>query len=261
MSQYVRPKKHLGQHFLHDENIARKVAGSLSGYGDYTRVLEVGPGTGALTKWLINNQAFKWIGIEVDAESVAYLKENYKELDPYIIQKDFLALNVKEYFNDQSFAVIGNFPYNISTQIVFKVLENRHQIPELVGMFQREVGVRIATGPGSKTYGILSVLTQAFYDVDLLFHVSEQVFTPPPKVKSVVIRLIRKQNFKLDCDEKVFFQVVKTAFNQRRKMLRNAIKIMNVNWDALPDGWAGKRAEQMAVADFVAICQHVVPSH
>ncbi len=260
MSLYVRPKKHLGQHFLHDENIARKVAGSLSGHGNYTRVLEVGPGTGALTKWLIGNQAFTWVGVEVDVESVVYLKEHYKQLDPFIIQKDFLGLNVNDHFSDHNFAVIGNFPYNISTQILFKVLENRHQIPELVGMFQKEVGVRIATGPGSKTYGILSVLTQAFYDVELLFHVSEQVFTPPPKVKSVVIRLRRKQNITLNCDEKVFFQVVKTAFNQRRKMLRNAIKVMNVNWDMLPDGWAGMRAEQMAVADFVAISQQVAPT-
>ncbi len=256
MNHFLRPKKHLGQHFLHDENIARKVAASLTGFGGYSHVLEVGPGTGALTKWLITNPAYHWAGVDVDDESVAFLKESLKDFHPRIIHADFLKLDLSKCFDGDRFAVIGNFPYNISTQILFKVLENRQLVPELVGMFQREVGVRIVTEPGSKVYGILSVLTQAFYDVELLFYVGEKVFIPAPKVKSVVIRMQRKERIQLDCDENVFFRVVKTAFNQRRKTLRNALKPVAINWDALPAAWGGKRAEQMCVADFVQMCQH-----
>ena len=257
MRQYIRPKKHLGQHFLRDENIAKKIANSLSIHEDYKLVVEIGPGTGALTKWLIHDQPYEWAGVEVDDESIAYLQQEFKEHNLNIIKQDFLKLDINGSFGNNSFAVIGNFPYNISSQILFKVLEYRYQIPELVGMFQKEVGVRIATPPGSKKYGILSVLTQAFYDVELLFYVSELVFEPPPKVQSVVIKMKRKGHYALDCDEKLFFQVVKTAFNQRRKMLSNALKALHVNWGALPYPLAGKRAEQLGVADFVLIAQQV----
>lgn len=257
MSQFIRPKKHLGQHFLRDENIARKIANSLSGHDAYNTVLEIGPGTGALTKWLISDRPYQWVGVEVDDESISYLQERFREHNLNILNQDFLKLDIKECFANNSFAVIGNFPYNISSQILFKVLEFRHQIPELVGMFQKEVGVRIASAPGSKKYGILSVLTQAFYDVELLFYVSESVFDPPPKVKSVVIKMTRKQHKTLNCDETLFSRVVKMAFNQRRKMLRNALSAMHINWEALPDIWAEKRAEQLDVADFVLIAQQV----
>lgn len=259
MNHFLRPKKHLGQHFLHDDNIARKVAASLTGYGGYSHVLEVGPGTGALTKWLINNPAYSWAGVDVDIDSVAFLQDSLKAFNPHIIHDDFLKLDLNKCFDGDSFAVIGNFPYNISSQILFKVLEYRHLVPELVGMFQREVGVRIVTGPGSKIYGILSVLTQAFYDVELLFFLGEKVFIPAPKVKSVVIRMKRKERFELDCDEKLFFRVVKAAFNQRRKTLRNALKQNAINWDALPVAWAGKRAEQLGFADFMLLSQHASP--
>jgi 16S rRNA (adenine1518-N6/adenine1519-N6)-dimethyltransferase len=260
VNQFVRPKKHLGQHFLHDDNIARKVAGSLSGYGNYTNVLEVGPGTGALTKSLIHNPDFKWVGVEVDAESVAWLKDSFRDKNPQIIHGDFLRLDLGTCFDGDSFAVIGNFPYNISSQILFKALEFKHLIPELVGMFQKEVGMRIASKSGNKTYGILSVLTQAFYDVELLFYIGENVFIPPPKVKSVVIRMKRKEQFKLDCDERMFYQVVKAAFNQRRKMLHNALKQFHVDWEALPAVWHGKRAEQLDVSEFIQLCQHIAPA-
>ncbi len=257
MKQYfVQPKKHLGQHFLRDENIARKVASSLTHGEGYKDVLEVGPGTGALTRWLINNPDFSWTGFDVDEESVAFLKTQYPEKQSAILNQDFLKAHLESWFDQRQFAVIGNFPYNISSQILFKVLEYRLQIPEVVGMFQREVASRIASMPGNKVYGILSVLTQAFYDVELLFQVGEQAFIPPPKVKSAVIRMRRKELFTLDCDEKLFFSVVKTAFNQRRKTLRNALKSMSVDWSLLPVHFAGQRAEQLDVAEFVMITRN-----
>lgn len=253
---FVQPKKHLGQHFLRDENIARKVAASLTLYGDYKDVLEVGPGTGALTRWLVNNPDFSWTGFDVDEESIAFLKTQYPDRQDAILNQDFLKAQFETWFDQKQFAVIGNFPYNISSQILFKVLEYRYQIPEVVGMFQREVAARIASMPGNKVYGILSVLTQAFYDVELLFQVGEQAFIPPPKVKSAVIRLRRKVLFTLDCDEKLFFSVVKTAFNQRRKTLHNALKSMPVDWSLLPVHFASRRAEQLEVADFVTITRN-----
>lgn len=243
---------------MRDDNIARKVAESLTGHGGYKDVVEIGPGTGALSKWLIGNAGFRWTGIEIDAESVAFLREKYPEAASSLIRCDFLTTDIHELMGDKPFAVIGNFPYNISSQILFKVLEGRHQIPELVGMFQKEVAARIATAPGSKTYGILSVLTQAFYDTSMLFQVDEHVFDPPPNVKSAVIRMKRKENFHLDCNEKKFFLVVKTAFNQRRKTLRNALKSLAVDWSGLPSHYAGERAEQMHVADFVNITNKLI---
>ncbi len=244
----VRAKKHLGQHFLKDENIARKIAESLSGHGDYKQVLEIGPGTGMLTKYLLENKAIDVSVVEVDRESVEFLKLNFPQLKGKIIEGDFLRLNI----DLERYAIIGNFPYNISSQIFFNVLEHRNQIPEVVCMIQREVAMRIASPPGSKEYGILSVLLSAFYDIEYLFTVNETVFVPPPKVKSGVIRLTRNNTEALDCDEKEFFAVVKTAFNQRRKTLRNALKSLTfapVAESKLFD----KRAEQLSVGEFVEL--------
>ena len=215
----VRPKKSLGQHFLKDENIARKIVDSLQ---STSCVLEIGPGMGVLTKYLITKTDNLKL-IEIDPESVEYLSGTFPELQKNIIQADFLKVKPDEIFNRQ-FSIIGNFPYNISSQIFFKVIENREMIPEVVGMIQKEVAERLASPPGNKTYGILSVILGAFYDIEILFSVNEKVFIPPPKVKSAVIRLARKENFQLDCNEKFFFNVVKTAFNQRRKTLRNSLK-------------------------------------
>ena len=201
----VKAKKHLGQHFLTDENIAKKIADTLQLEG-YDLVLEIGPGMGVLTKYLLEKDIETYV-IEIDNESVEYLNAHYPKLHGKIISKDFLKYNLNEVFNGKPFALIGNYPYNISSQIVFKCLEMRNQIPEFSGMFQKEVAERICEKKGSKTYGILSVLAQAFYDVDYLFTVHENVFNPPPKVKSGVMRMKRKENFKLPCDEKLFFTV------------------------------------------------------
>ena len=227
----VKAKKHLGQHFLNDEDTAKNIANSLSGVG-YDTVLEIGPGMGVLTKYLLESEAQINV-IEIDRDSVAYLNNDFKnehvKLDTTnakfkIIEGDFLKQDVPTFFNKKQVAVIGNYPYNISSQIIFKAIENREYIPELSGMFQKEVAKRIAEKEGSKVYGIISVLTQAFYDVEYLFTVPPSVFNPPPKVDSGVIRLIRKKDFSLPVDEKLFFRVVKTAFNQRRKMLRSSLK-------------------------------------
>ncbi|PID94888.1 MAG: 16S rRNA (adenine(1518)-N(6)/adenine(1519)-N(6))-dimethyltransferase [Bacteroidetes bacterium] len=247
----VRPKKHLGQHFLHDRNIARKIANSLS--DNPIPVLEIGPGTGVLTSFLMG-KSFPLTTIEVDQESVAYLHETYPQLE--VIAADFLRWNPKEHF-EGDFRIIGNFPYNISSQILFRVLEYRHCIPEIAGMFQKEVALRIAEKPGSKQYGILSVLCQAFYDITYLFTVSEQVFTPPPAVKSGVISMLRKEEFTLPCDEALFFTVVKTAFNQRRKTLRNALKGLHMVLTKEVEGLLQKRAEQLSVEEFILLTLHV----
>lgn len=244
----VRAKKYLGQHFLKDENIARQIAESLT--GATTHVLEIGPGMGVLTKYLHANEALDFHAIEIDTESVVYLHDHYPSL--HVIEGDFLALDLSEFFSEP-FAVIGNFPYNISSQILFKVYDNRNQIPEVVGMFQKEVAERVAAKPGSKTYGILSVLLSAFYDIEYLFTVHEHVFNPPPKVKSAVIRLRRNSVQALPCDEQLFTKVVKIGFNQRRKTLRNALKQLNLPLDKVPEDLLSLRAEQLSVADFVAI--------
>lgn len=250
----VRAKKFLGQHFLKDENIARQIAESLT--GQTTHVLEIGPGMGVLTKYLHANESLDFHAIEIDSESVVYLHEHYPQL--HVIEGDFLALNLAELFSEP-FAVIGNFPYNISSQILFKVFDNRNQIPEVVGMFQKEVAERVAAKPGSKTYGILSVLLSAFYDIEYLFTVHEHVFNPPPKVKSAVIRLKRNAVTTLDCDEALFTRVVKIGFNQRRKTLRNALKQLGMGLDNVPEELLGKRAEQLSVAEFVTITNSLTP--
>ncbi len=251
----VKAKKHLGQHFLNDENIAQKIADSLTLKG-YQTVLEIGPGMGVLTKYLLEKPISTYV-IEIDTESVEYLNKQYPKLAGKIISKDFLKYNLSEVFGQEPLAIIGNFPYNISSQIVFKTLELRDRIPEFSGMFQKEVAERICEKKGSKTYGILSVLTQAFYEAEYLFTVSENVFIPPPKVKSGVLRLIRKENFKLPCDEKLFFTVVKTAFNQRRKTLRNSLKTYQLSDNLKEDSIFDLRPEQLSVEQFIELTQKI----
>lgn len=251
----VTAKKHLGQHFLKDENIAAKIADTLTLNG-YQKVLEIGPGMGVLTKYLLEKPLDTYV-IEIDAESVAYLEQHYPKLHGKILSKDFLKYNLNEVFKDEPLAIIGNFPYNISSQIVFKTLELRAQIPEFSGMFQKEVAERICEKKGSKTYGILSVLTQAFYDAEYLFTVGEHVFNPPPKVKSGVLRLIRKENYHLPCEEKLFFTVVKTAFQQRRKTLRNSLKSLNLSDNLREDTIFDLRPEQLSVEQFIELTQKI----
>lgn len=251
----VKAKKHLGQHFLKDESIAKAIADTLSLEG-YNDVLEIGPGMGVLTQYLLDKPTNTYV-IEIDTESVAYLDANYPKLKDKIISKDFLKYDVNEIFEGKQFAIIGNFPYNISTQIVFRTLEFRHQIPEFSGMFQKEVAERICEKKGSKTYGILSVLAQAFYDAEYLFTVDEHVFNPPPKVKSGVMRLRRKEDFSLPCGEKLFFTVVKTAFQQRRKTLRNSLKTLNLSDNLREDKVLDLRPEQLSVEDFIALTQKI----
>ena len=247
----VKAKKFLGQHFLNDEMIAKQIADTLSLEG-YTDVLEIGPGMGVLTKYILEKPITTHV-IEIDPESVEYLQANFLNLAPRIIQKDVLKYDLSAAFENKSFAIIGNFPYNISTQIVFKALENRAQIPEFSGMFQKEVAQRICEKEGSKVYGILSVLTQAFFDVEYLFTVPPIVFDPPPKVDSGVIRFIRKKDYSLPVDEKLFFRVVKTAFNQRRKMLRSSLKTFNLSDSLKEEAIFAKRPEQLSVNDFIEL--------
>ncbi|MDG2349694.1 MAG: 16S rRNA (adenine(1518)-N(6)/adenine(1519)-N(6))-dimethyltransferase RsmA [Flavobacteriaceae bacterium] len=247
----VRAKKHLGQHFLEDETIAKKIADTLQGFG-YDFILEIGPGMGVLTKYLLTKQPTTYV-IEIDSDSVAYLKLNYVNLHSNIIEENFLTFDLNQIFRNKPFAIIGNFPYNISTQIVFKTLEMRFQIPEFAGMFQKEVAQRICEKEGSKVYGILSVLTQAFYDAEYLFTVPPEVFNPPPKVNSGVLRLTRKEDFRLSCDENLFFKVVKIGFQQRRKTLRNSLKTFNLSDNLKANAIFGKRPEQLSVNSFVKL--------
>lgn len=251
----VKAKKHLGQHFLTDENIAKDIADSLS-FSGYDTILEIGPGMGVLTKYLLEKEVETYV-IEIDTESVEYLNSHYPKLHNKIISKDFLKYNINEVFEGKPFAIIGNFPYNISTQIVFKCLEMRNQVPEFAGMFQKEVAERICSKKGSKVYGILSVLAQAFYDVQYLFTVNEDVFNPPPKVKSGVMRMVRKENFSLPCDEKLFFNVVKTGFNQRRKTLRNSLKSLQLSDNLRLDTTFDLRPEQLSVEQFIELTQKI----
>jgi 16S rRNA (adenine1518-N6/adenine1519-N6)-dimethyltransferase len=248
----VRAKKHLGQHFLKDENIARKISETLS-YEGYNTVLEIGPGMGVLTKYLLDNKKTDTYVIEIDKESVAFLEANFLSLSNRIIQEDFLKYDMDQLFPVEQFAIIGNFPYNISSQIVFKALELRDQVREFSGMFQKEVANRICEKEGNKRYGILSVLVQAFYKAEYLFSVPPSVFSPPPKVESGVLKLTRKENFKLPCSEKLFFQVVKTAFNQRRKTLRNSLKTFNLSDNLKANVIFGKRPEQLSVEQFIVL--------
>lgn len=253
---FVRAKKHLGQHFLKEVGIAQRVAEGLTGHGGYRHVIEVGPGTGALTKHLIAADRYDLTCFEVDTESVAYLNAAWPELR--VLERDFLQADLR-LLADGPLAVVGNFPYNISTQIVFKALENRDQVTELVGMFQKEVADRICSKPGSKVYGITSVLAQAWYVCEPMFIVEPDAFIPPPKVRSAVIRMRRNDVVKLDCDEALLFQVVKTAFNQRRKTLHNALKAFAPLRGGVPAAFASKRAEQLSVHDFVTLTQACEP--
>ncbi len=246
---YVRPKKNIGQHFLNDITIARKIAASLTGSG-YSTVLEIGPGTGILTRCLLETRFTDLWVIEIDNESVHYLKENLPELKN-IITGDFLKFDLKRIFTGK-LAVIGNFPYNISTQILFRILNYRDRVTEICGMLQKEVAERICAEPGSRTYGILSVLIQAYYSAEYLFTVSNKVFSPPPKVQSGVIRLRRNETGTLDCDEDLFFRVVKACFNQRRKTLRNSVRaafdLKNTDYPEFH-----LRPEQLSVDQFVRL--------
>jgi len=251
----VKAKKHLGQHFLKDESIAQAIADTLNLKG-YNDVLEIGPGMGVLTKYLLEKPVNTYV-IEIDTESVVYLDGNFPKLKDKIISKDFLKYNINEIFDGRQFAIIGNFPYNISTQIVFRALEYRNQIPEFAGMFQKEVAERICEKKGTKAYGILSVLAQAFYDAEYLFTVSEDVFIPPPKVKSGVLRLRRKENYTLPCNEKLFFTVVKTAFQQRRKTIRNSLKTLNLSDNLREDSIFDLRPEQLSVEAFIELTQKI----
>ena len=248
----VRAKKFLGQHFLTDEDIARRIVDSLSGRSNH--VIEIGPGMGVLTKYLIEDKGLDFRVVEIDRESVAWLHDHYPTLD--VIEGDFLKLDLTALFHD-NFAVIGNFPYNISSQILFRVFECRNQAVEVVGMFQKEVAERVAAGPGSKTYGILSVLLSAFYNIEYLFTVHEHVFNPPPKVKSAVIRLTRNDVSALECDEELFVKVVKAGFNQRRKTLRNALRSAGLDIDRVPDEMLAKRAEQLSTNEFISLTKHI----
>ncbi|MFY0592755.1 16S rRNA (adenine(1518)-N(6)/adenine(1519)-N(6))-dimethyltransferase RsmA [Roseivirga sp.] len=247
----VRPKKHLGQHFLKDLSIAERIADGLTGHGDYKTVLEVGPGTGVLTQFLLKKDFETWV-IEVDRDSIAYLEKHFSSLDDRIIGADFLK---HDFISETKtpLAVIGNFPYNISSQIFFKVLDHHQEIPEVVCMIQKEVAERLASPPGNKTYGILSVLLQAYYDIEYLFTVKPNVFNPPPKVDSGVIRLKRNTTKALDCDETLFRRVVKAGFQMRRKTLRNALKPINLPAELSDHPTLALRAETLSVNQFVAL--------
>lgn len=253
MSKKVSAKKHLGQHFLNDLQIAKDIADALSIY-NYKNVLEIGPGMGVLTQFIIEKDVELKL-IEIDSESVKYLETNFSIDQNNIIGGDFLKLPLEELF-ETPFALIGNFPYNISSQILFKALDYKEIIPEIVGMFQKEVAERVVSGPGTKKYGIISVLLQTYYDGEYLFTVNEDVFTPAPKVKSGVIRLKRNERTKLECDEALYIKVVKGAFGQRRKTLRNALKSITLPLNISEFPFQEKRAEQLSVADFILLTQH-----
>jgi len=256
----VKAKKHLGQHFLKDEDIAHQIATTLTFKG-YKNVIEIGPGTGVLTKYLLK-EPIDLVAMDLDSESIVYLNHSFLLEHPefigrknkfQVLEADFLKYDVSTLFNGEQFAITGNFPYNISTQIVFKLIELKALVPEFTGMFQKEVAARICETEGSKTYGILSVLVQASYDAEYLFSVPPTVFDPPPKVESGVLRLTRKENQEIGCDEKLLFKVVKTAFNQRRKTIRNSLKTFNLSDSLKEDAIFDKRPEQLSVTDFIAL--------
>lgn len=260
----LKAKKYLGQHFLKDEKIAKKIASTLL-QKDYTNVIEIGPGTGVLTKYLLLRN-INLVAMDLDADAIIYLNHTFPVEHPKVMQgkgsfkvieADFLNYDLHSLFGNDQFGITGNFPYNISTQIVFKMLALRHQIPEFSGMFQKEVAQRICSQEGSKTYGILSVLVQAFYEAEYLFTVHPEVFDPPPKVQSGVLRLTRKTNFQLFVDEQLFYRVVKTAFNQRRKTLRNSLKTFDLSDNLKEDTIFDQRPEQLSVADFIALTKKI----
>ena len=254
MHQHVKAKKHLGQHFLTDENIAKNIVDALLEKDQSTTIIEVGPGTGVLTQHLILD-CKNFFALDVDRESVEFLKNKNPNEPDKILLADFLETDLAVLAGNK-YNVIGNFPYNISSQIMFKVLENKDEVNIVVGMFQREVALRLAEKPGSKVYGILSVLLQAFYDIEYLFTVNENVFNPPPKVKSAVIRLTRNQVKKLDCDEVLFKKIIKTTFNQRRKTIRNSIRTL-FNDNTIRHPLFDKRPEQLSVEQFVELTKFV----
>ncbi len=260
----VKAKKYLGQHFLKDEHIAQQIAETLT-YKGYKNVMEIGPGTGVLTKYLLT-QDIDLVAMDVDTESIIYLKNSFHLEHPQfmarkfpfeVVEADFLKYDTTTLFKGEQFAITGNFPYNISTQIVFKTLEIKELVPEFTGMFQKEVAQRICAKEGSKAYGILSVLVQAYYHAEYLFTVPPTVFNPPPKVESGVLRLIRKEDQQIGCDNKLLYKVVKTAFNQRRKTLRNSLKTLNLSNSLKEDSIFDKRPEQLAVADFILLTKNV----
>lgn len=251
----VKPKKRLGQHFLRNELIAEQIANSL--VTPNPNLIEIGPGMGVLTKYLKQRENVHFSVVELDEESVAYLQQQYPELTDHIIADDFLKLDLTKMY-DQPLSIIGNFPYNISSQILFKLLDYKDIATELVGMFQKEVAERVAAKPGNKSYGILTVLIQAFYDVEYLFTVHEHEFDPPPKVKSAVIRITKNEEKSLHCDEVLFKKVVKTAFNQRRKTLRNSLKTFSFPAEYLTNPIFNQRPEQLTVQEFEEITQQIV---
>lgn len=272
----VRPKKNLGQHFLNDMSIASQIADTVDTCPTLP-VLEIGPGMGALTQFLLRKQRNTYV-VEIDRESIAYLKEHFPELRSQLIEGDFLKMDLKELFNGQPFVLTGNYPYNISSQIFFKMLDYRELIPCCTGMIQKEVAERLCSGPGNKSYGILSVLLQAWYDTEYLFTVSETVFTPPPKVKSAVVRFTRNNTTTLGCDERLFRRIVKTTFNQRRKMMRGSIKPLLAQLDneyrqandssTAPDHTRflslpilTLRPEQLSVQDFIKLTNIVASEY
>jgi 16S rRNA (adenine1518-N6/adenine1519-N6)-dimethyltransferase len=254
---FVKAKKSLGQHFLKDINIAHRIVESL--LSGCSNVLEIGPGMGVLTQFLLQSENYKTVAIEIDRDSIDFLRKKFPEYSDQIISGDFLNTDLSKLFPNEKMAVIGNFPYNISTQILFKVLKYKNIVPEVVGMFQKEVAMRIAAPPGSKTYGITSVLLQVYYDIEYLFTVDEHVFDPPPKVKSAVIRLTRNNVEKLDCDEDLFVRIVKAGFNQRRKMLRNSIRPF-IQDDGLTHPFLEKRPEQLSISEFVELTNSIEQS-
>ncbi len=252
MRKSVRAKKHLGQHFLADRNIARKIVDALS--GDFQNVLEVGPGTGILTEFLLAKNIENYFGIDLDKESVDFLQEEYSGYKSRFIYADFLKFDLQKLYKEEDFCVIGNFPYNISGPILFRILDYREQIPEAVGMFQKEVVERIISPPGTKQYGILSVLLQTYYETEMLFRVSNKVFVPPPKVQSAVLRLRRKESPD-DISFPLLKDIVKTAFQQRRKTLRNALKKFPINTSDEIARFLSLRAEQLSSQDFLQLCR------
>ena len=252
----VRPKKFLGQHFLKDQNIAQNILGALSHGGAGETIIEIGPGTGVLTKFLAQKDFVEIILIEIDRESIAYLRRNFTSKNITILEGDFLKIDIEK-LSKVDLSIIGNFPYNISSQIFFKVLEQRAQVKEVVCMVQKEVGERICSSHGNKTYGILSVLIGAYYSTEILQHVPPEGFVPPPKVDSVVIKLTRNEIISLDCDEALFKKIVKQGFQNRRKTLRNALKPILLPSELTQDDIFGKRAEQLSVADYIYLTKKI----
>ncbi len=252
----VRAKKHLGQHFLNDKNAAQKIVEALDPSLGFTQVLEVGPGMGVLSDFLLQKTAYETWLIDVDDESIAYLSDKYPQLEHRLIHGDFLTLDFEKYFGE-TMAIIGNFPYNISSQILFKILDERHRVVQMTGMFQKEVAERCVAKPGSKEYGILSVFLQAYYDVQYLFTVKAGAFNPPPKVLSGVMKMTRNARITLNCDEKLFWRVVKASFNQRRKTLRNSLSAVIPKERMSENPLYDLRAERLSVQDFELLTREI----